>query len=65
VPAAPRERAILVGLDLKGRGSRASSADLLTSVEESLEELAVLATAPAPTSLTAFSKHGRRRKPLL
>lgn len=45
MPAAPLERAILVGLDLKGRTSRsaASSPETLTSVEESLQELAVLA----------------------
>jgi GTP-binding protein HflX len=43
--SAPSERAILVGLDLKGRVSRstASNSDLASSPEESLEELGVLA----------------------
>ena len=45
MPAAPRERAILVGLELKGRASRGATptSEILTSVEESLDELAVLA----------------------
>lgn len=45
MPVTASERAILVGLDLKGRVSRsgAAKAETETSVEESIEELAVLA----------------------
>jgi GTPase len=44
LPETASERAILVGLDLKGRVSRSGSAgDTPASAEESLEELAVLA----------------------
>ena len=45
MPSAARERALLVGLDIKGRPSRpaAASNEIVASVDESLEELSVLA----------------------
>jgi GTP-binding protein HflX len=43
LPSEPRERAVLVGLDLKGRVSRVSPTEIVTSVEDSIEELRVLA----------------------
>jgi GTPase len=45
LPKAARERAVLVGIDIKGRVSRGAGAanDIATSVDESLEELSVLA----------------------
>ena len=44
MPSAARERALLVGLDIKGRPSRPATAsnDIASSVEESLKELSVL-----------------------
>jgi GTP-binding protein HflX len=43
LPSESRERAVLVGLDLKGRVSRVAPTEIVTSVEDSIEELRVLA----------------------
>ncbi len=45
MPSAARERALLVGLDIKGRPYRSATAsnDMASLVEESLNELSVLA----------------------